>query len=83
MSAILLKKNGRTSSLSQTKHIEIRYFFIRDRIERGDIGPEYYRTDEMVAYFTTKPLRGKKFFEFRDRITGTPNGENIAERCEE
>ena len=38
MSAILLKKNGRASSSSQTKHIEIRYFFIQDRIEKGDTG---------------------------------------------
>ena len=27
----------------------------------------------------TKPLQGKKFFEFRNRIMGIPNGENIAE----
>ena len=38
MSAILIEKNGRASSSSQKKHIEIRYFFIQDRIERGDIG---------------------------------------------
>ena len=78
MSAILLKKNGRTSSLSQTKHIEIRYFFIQDRIEKGDIGLEYCRTDKMVEDFMTKLLQGKKIFEFRDHITGMPNGENIA-----
>ena len=27
----------------------------------------------------TKPLQGKEFFEFRDRIMGMSNGENIAE----
>ena len=30
-------------------------------------------------YFITKPLQGKYFFEFRDRIMGMSNGENIAE----
>ena len=33
----------------------------------------------MVADFMTKPLQGKKFFEFRDRIMGMSNGENISE----
>ena len=27
----------------------------------------------------TKPLQGKKFFEFRDSIMGMSNSENIAE----
>ena len=40
MSAMLLKKNGRASSSSRKKHIEIRYLFIQDRREKGDIGME-------------------------------------------
>ena len=40
---------------------------------------EYFHTDKMVAEFMTNPLQGKKFFEFRNRIVGMPNGENIAE----
>ena len=38
MSAMLLENNGRASISSQKKHIKIRYFFIQDRIEKGDIG---------------------------------------------
>ena len=33
----------------------------------------------MVADFMTKPIQGGKFFEFRDRIMGMSNSENIAE----
>ena len=33
----------------------------------------------MVADLTTKPLQGKKFFEFRDRIMVLSNSENNAE----
>ena len=33
----------------------------------------------MVADFMTKPLQGEKFFEFKNRIMGMPNGNNIAE----
>ena len=77
MSEMLLEKNDRASSLSRTKHIEIRYLFIQDRVEKVDIGLEYCHTDKMVADFMTKPLQGKKFFEFRDCIMGMPNGDNI------
>ena len=79
MSAMLLENNGRASSSSQIKNIEIRYFFIQDRIEKGDIGLDFCYTDKMVLEFMTKPLLGKTFFAFRDRIMRMPNGENIAE----
>ena len=39
---------------------------------------EYCHTNKMVAYFMTKPIQGI-FFEFRDRIIGMSNSENIAE----
>ena len=50
-SAILLKNNGRTSSSKRTKHQNIRYFFITDRIKKGDLHIEYCPTDNMVADF--------------------------------
>ena len=61
MIAMFLEKNRCVSSSSRTKHIEIKYFFIQDRIEKGDIGLEYCHTDNMVAYFMTKPIQGKKY----------------------
>ena len=79
MSAMLLEKNGRASSSSRTKHIKIRYFFIQDRIEKGDISLKYCHTDKMVSDFMKNLLQGKKFFKFRDHIMGMPNGDNIAE----
>ena len=36
-SAIRLKKNGRASSGQKTRHIDIRYFFIKDRVETENI----------------------------------------------
>ena len=36
MSAMLIENNGRASSSIQTKYIEIRYYFIQDRIEKED-----------------------------------------------
>jgi hypothetical protein len=36
-SAILLEKNGRGSSSKRTRHINIRYFFVADRIASGEM----------------------------------------------
>ena len=36
-SSILLKTNGKASSGKRTKYINIRYFFITDRVKKGDV----------------------------------------------
>ena len=63
-----LEKNGEMSSGEKTKHINIRHFFITDRIEKGELKVEYCPTDKMVADFFTKPLQGQKFIDFRNEI---------------
>jgi hypothetical protein len=55
-SAILLEKNGRVSSSKRTKHIEIRYYYVADRIAKGDLSVVWCPTDKMIADFLTKPL---------------------------
>lgn len=67
-SAILLEKNGRASSGRRTRHINIRYFFIHDRIDAGELSVAYCPTGDMVADFFTKPLQGTLFKKFRDLI---------------
>jgi hypothetical protein len=67
-SAILLEKNGKHSSSKRTKHINVRYFFITDRINNNEVSVMYRPTDEMVADFFTKPLQGQKFIKFRNQI---------------
>ena len=67
-SEILLKNNGRASSSKRTKHLNIRYYFITDRIKKGELHIENCPTDNMVADFFTKPLQGKKFLQFRKLI---------------
>ena len=69
-SAILLQKNGRASSSKRTKHINIRYFFMVDRVKNKDFKIEYCPTNDMLADFFTKPLQGSKFIDFRDLILG-------------
>jgi hypothetical protein len=60
-STILLMKNGKLSSGKRTKHLDIRYFYIKDLIERGIIKEEHCMSDNMIADFFTKPLQGKRF----------------------
>ena len=69
-SAILLEKNGKTSSGRRTKHIIIRYFFVTDRINKGDVSVEWCPTDDMTGDFSTKPNQGALFRRFRDLIMG-------------
>ena len=68
MSSILLEKNGRASSGKRTRHINIRYFFVTDRVKSGELGIQYCPTEEMIADFFTKPLQGAKFRKFRDLV---------------
>ncbi|MGL6130278.1 MAG: Ty1/Copia family ribonuclease HI, partial [Fusobacteriaceae bacterium] len=69
-STILLEKNGKQSSGKRTKHINVRYFFITDRIQKGEMRVEWCPTQDMVADFMSKPLQGAMFKKFRDIIMG-------------
>jgi len=68
---MLLERNGKASSSKRTKHINVRYFFITDRISKGEVRVEWCPTKDMVADFMTKPLQGSAFRKFRDLIMGS------------
>ena len=70
MSAILLETNGRKSAGKRSRALNIRYFFIADQVELGNVQIEHCPTDEMIGDFMTKPLQGEKFRKFRDLILG-------------
>jgi hypothetical protein len=69
-SSILLEKNGKASSSKRTKHINIRYFFITDRVKNEEVSVVWCPTGDMIGEFTTKPLQGVLFRKFRDQIMG-------------
>ena len=69
-SAILLEKNGKESSSKRTRHINIRYFFIKDCIDKNYLKVEYCPTDDMIGDFPSKPLQGKKFKKHKAFIMG-------------
>ena len=69
-SAILLETNGRRSAGKRSRALNIRYFFITDQVEKGNVTIEHCPSDEMIGDFHTKPLQGAKFLKFRDVILG-------------
>jgi hypothetical protein len=58
------------SSSLWTRHIYVRFFFIKDRITAEELELQYCPTDQMIGDYFTKPLQGKKFFFFRKIIIG-------------
>ena len=68
MSSILLEKNGRRSSSKRTRHINIRYFHVKDHVDSGAIRIEHCPTKDMIADYFTKPLQGILFYKLRDYI---------------
>jgi len=52
----------------RSKHIDIRYHYIRDMVQRGAIRLHHIGTDEQVADILTKPLGKVKFLTFREQL---------------
>jgi hypothetical protein len=65
VSAQLLMKNRQFSSRKKTKHIKAKLFYIKDRVDNGDIQVIDCPTEEMWADVLTKPLQGMAFKKMR------------------
>jgi hypothetical protein len=63
-STIHMINNGASKS-DRTRHMNIRYFWLKERIDDGEVNIEYLPTDQMIADILTKPLQGSKFAELR------------------
>ena len=50
------------------KHIQIRYHFIRDMVQKGVVELHYIPTDDQTIDVLTKPLPRVKFEYFRRRL---------------
>jgi hypothetical protein len=53
---------------SRTKHIDIRYHFLRDHQQKGDIEVFHISTENQLAYIFTKPLDEKTFCRLRSEL---------------
>ena len=77
MSTMALVSKGYSTS-NNTRHINIRYFFIKDRVDSQELKIEYLPTEDMVADFFTKPLQGDIFKKLRDSILGIESSDIYA-----
>jgi hypothetical protein len=72
MSTIALADKGRSTS-ERTRHINVRYFFTKDKVESGELVIEYLPTEEMLADLLTKPLQGALFRRLRNQLLNCSN----------
>ena len=79
MSAMLLEKNGNIPSTQNTKHVNVRYYFIKDWVETGDVVIEHFPTEEILGYHFTKPLQGVLLRKFRAEIMNIPGDLDMGE----
>ena len=77
-SAMKLEKNGRMSAGPKSRHINIRYFWMKDRIKSEGITIRHCPTLQMVGDFFTKPLQGNLFRKFRSVIMGATHMDTLA-----
>ena len=61
-----MKENGRNSCTGNSRHIDIRYFFSKDRVDKKEISIKYCPTTKILADFFTTSLQGNLFRFFRD-----------------
>jgi hypothetical protein len=59
-SSMAIIERGHSNS-ERTRHINIRYFWIKDRADAGELTIKYLNTKEMVADILTKPLACELF----------------------
>ena len=65
-----MEKNGRNSCTGNSRHVHIRFFFIKSQVDDGKLQIVYCPTGEMLADYFTKPLQGRLFHLFRAVIMG-------------
>jgi hypothetical protein len=78
ISTIFLAKKGRSTS-ERSRHIKIRYFFVRHYIENKEISIEHLPTGDMIADILTKPFHGTLFVTLCAKLTGdtTTNSDDV------
>ena len=65
-----MEENGSNYCNGKSIHINIRYFFVKYRVDEGEVKIEYGSTQMMLADCFTKPLKLKVFKIFGDVVMG-------------
>jgi Reverse transcriptase (RNA-dependent DNA polymerase) len=67
----------------RTKHIDIRYHYVRECIEEGDVSVVFIEGKENPADMFTKNLGATLFLKFRDSLGITFKSSEIANTCDD
>ena len=59
--AMEIKKNGKNSCTGSLRHISIRYLFVKDRVDKGEVSIQYSATEYMLADFLQDGYKEKCF----------------------
>ena len=52
----------------RTKHVSIKYHFVREKVASGAVEIRYCRSEDMIADIFTKPLSARRFKKLCDMI---------------
>jgi hypothetical protein len=69
LSCMAMLARGR-SGAERTRHIAIRYYWTKERVDNGEMRIVHKGTKEMYANILTKPLQGSHFIYERECLTG-------------
>ena len=71
-SAILLETNGKFSSSKRTKHIKMKYFFVKDKVDDGEVKIVYEPGESMWVDMLSKPSQEIRFCNDRSELQNVP-----------
>jgi hypothetical protein len=78
LSTMRLQEQGRSTS-PKTRHIDIRYFFIYDRVINDEVIIKKIGTERMIADIMTKPVQGRQFRMLRKALLNNQDVEGVAQ----
>ena len=67
-SALRMDMNGRNSCTGNLRHIDIRYFLIKDQVGKGGFSEMYCPTYLMLVDYFRKTMQSALFHNFREII---------------
>ena len=65
-----MEHNERRLCTNISRHIDIRYFFVKSRIDKKEVRVKHCPMEKMLSDYFTKPLQGELFKFYRNIIVG-------------
>jgi len=55
----------------RSKHIELRFHYIREQVSKGNVAVEYYQAEEQLADLMTKPIQVSRFKQICSKLVNS------------